>query len=46
MDCCFIHIWNCLMGTVSAIGMILITHYVYRMTSKANKKEFYFTMLR
>lgn len=33
------------MTTISAIGMIIITYYVYRLTSEANKKEHYFSQI-
>lgn len=45
MDFAWSDVWNCLMGIsapVSAIGMLFITHYVYKMTNKNSLKENYF----
>ena len=45
MEYSFISIWNCIMGTISAVGMVSITFYVYKHTSKSSKIESYFTHL-
>lgn len=39
-------VWNCLMGIsapISAIGMLIMTFYVYKLTSKGHKIENHFT---
>lgn len=42
---CWNDIWNAIQGIsapVSAIGTLLMTYYVYRLTNRRNKKESYF----
>ena len=43
MEYSCIDIYNCVMATISTVGMLTMTYYVYKLTSKSDKKEHYFT---
>jgi len=45
MQYTWIDILNCIMGTFSAMGMIFITYYVYRLTNKSSRQDSYFTRM-
>lgn len=45
MQYTWIDILNCIMGIISAIGLIFINYYVYRLTNKNSKQDSYFTRM-
>lgn len=43
MEFCFLDIWNCIMGTISAVGMVYVTFYVYKHSSRSSRRDNDFT---